>query len=98
MGMYVLDEHGNPKEVDDVREWGRFIESKSRRVEFTEEDGYIVSTVFLGIDHSFDGGAPLLWETMIFGGKGDGKCWRYSSKEEAVAGHAKAVAIARGGL
>lgn len=27
---------------------------------------YRVSTVFLGIDHNFDGGPPLLFETMVF--------------------------------
>lgn len=33
-------------------------------------EGYLISTVFLGFDHAFNGGDPLLFETMIF--KDDG--------------------------
>lgn len=53
-----------------------------------------VSTVFLCIDHSFGGGRPILWETMIFGGRHNGNQWRYSSLEEAQQGHIEAVAKA----
>lgn len=55
-----------------------------------------VSTVFLGIDHNWGRGPPVLWETMIFGGPHDEFQERYSSHESAVAGHARAVRIARG--
>lgn len=56
-----------------------------------------VSTVFLGLDHQFDDdGPPLLFETMIFGGKHDGYQERYSTWEEAEAGHKIALAIAGG--
>jgi len=42
-----------------------------------------VSTVFLGLDHSWLGyGKPVLWETMIFGGKHNGFQERYSSYEK----------------
>lgn len=54
-----------------------------------------VSTVFLGLDHSFGGGAPVLFETMIFGGPLSGECWRYRTYAEAERGHAEAVAAAR---
>ena len=46
-----------------------------------------VSTVFLGIDHNFGEGKPLLFETMVFGGKLDEETERYSTWEEAVEGH-----------
>lgn len=47
-----------------------------------------VSTVFLGMDHNHSGtGAPILFETMIFGGPLDQEMWRYSTWDEAVAGH-----------
>jgi hypothetical protein len=46
-----------------------------------------VSTVFLGLDHAFRGGPPVLWETMVFGGVLDGEMDRYTSKAAAFAGH-----------
>jgi hypothetical protein len=50
-----------------------------------------VSTVFLGLDHNHFGvGAPLLFETMVFGGEHDGDAWRCSTWEEAEKQHAKA--------
>lgn len=54
-----------------------------------------VSTVFLGLDHSYGGGGPpLLFETMIFCSQefGDGEYQkRCSTWDEAVVMHAKAV-------
>jgi len=46
-----------------------------------------VSTVFLHMDHSFNGGPPLLFETMVFGGLHDNHQVRYTSWEEAEIGH-----------
>ena len=46
-----------------------------------------VSTVFLWIDHNFSGGQPVLFETMIFGGKYDGEQFRYQNYENAASGH-----------
>lgn len=54
-----------------------------------------VSTVFLGLDHQFDDGPPLLFETMIFGGKHDDYCERYATIEEARDGHRVACAVVR---
>ena len=46
-----------------------------------------VSTVFLGMDHSWGNGPPLIFETMIFGGKHDMDQERYSTYSEAKRGH-----------
>ncbi len=46
-----------------------------------------ISTVFLAIDHSFGDGPPLLFETMVFGGELDQSQERYSTWDEAEAGH-----------
>ncbi|MCK1742205.1 hypothetical protein IVA80_15375 [Bradyrhizobium sp. 139] len=55
-----------------------------------------VSTVFLGLDHSFSPGAdPLLFETMVFGGPLNYTTRRYATYTEAERGHAEAVAEAR---
>lgn len=54
-----------------------------------------ISTMFVGLDHS--GGKPtsrpLLFETMIFGGKHDRWQDRCSTWEEAEAMHERAVAM-----
>jgi len=50
-----------------------------------------VSTVFLGLNHSFGGGEPQIFETMIFGGTFDEEMWRYSTWEQAEKGHQEAV-------
>jgi hypothetical protein len=50
-----------------------------------------ISTVFLGLDHNFSGGDPLLFETMVFGGPLDGRMWRYKTYADAEFGHAEAV-------
>ncbi len=57
-----------------------------------------VSTVFLGLDHSWDEGPPVLWETMIFGGIHDDYQERYTSYKDARLGHERAVVLAREGL
>lgn len=57
-------------------------------------NGKWVSTVWLGLDHSFNGGKPLIFETMVFSEKGDGnelEMKRYSTEEEAIKGHKEMV-------
>ena len=67
----------------------------------TEINGYLVSTVDLGIDHSFGIGKPLYYETMIFEKDGDNIDFsgiyqqRYSTEEEAQAGHEYAVKLVK---
>ncbi len=50
-----------------------------------------VSTVFLGNYHNFGDGPPLIFETMVFGGSLDEACERYSTEEQARAGHDEMV-------
>lgn len=105
LGLYVLAEDGKtPVECKDVIEWGRWTEGPGRKMKVVasdklhisrHEEGVRVSTVFLGLDHSFGGGPVLLWETMIFGGKHNDYQRRYATFDEAVLGHAEAVALAR---
>ena len=54
-----------------------------------------VSTVFLGIDYGFGAGEPVLFETMIFGGKHDGFQNRYLTWKEAEKGHKKAMELVK---
>lgn len=93
---YILDVNGNPTPCDDVELWGRWFEStkdtRARviaqdRDECAAPDGVLVSTVFLALDHSFNDGPPVLWETLVMGGGLDGEMARYTSREAALAGH-----------
>jgi hypothetical protein len=55
-----------------------------------------ISTVFLGIDHRYQGnGDPLLFETMVFGRSLDGHTMRYATWAEAERGHAEVVTQAK---
>ena len=50
-----------------------------------------ISTVFLGVDYSYAGGQPFLYETMVFGGPFNGKQIYYRTWEEAERGHKEMV-------
>jgi hypothetical protein len=65
------------------------------RVALTTVGKVDISTVFLGLDHNFFGGKPLLFETMVFGGENDEYQNRCSTWEEAEAMHQVAVEIVR---
>lgn len=92
MDKYIL-EGKQPKLVEDVIEWGQWFETAERQVAKTElPNGVRISTVFLGLDHNFSGGIPILFETMIFGGKHDQYQERYATWDEAESGHKKAIA------
>jgi hypothetical protein len=94
--LYIWED-GRAIPTDDLALWGAQFQSPDRIVEQTQvSEGVKVSTVFLGMDHSFCGiGPPVLWETMIFGGPHDQDQRRYTSREDAIAGHAEMVALAR---
>ena len=50
-----------------------------------------ISTVWLGLDHQYGDGPPLIFETMVFGGGLDQQQWRYSTLDAAHAGHDEVV-------
>lgn len=86
-----MDEKGNPKPEPHLMKWAKFMEEgERRRVALTVINTHTtVSTVFLGLDHSFGGRKPQLYETMVFGGKLDGGMERYATRQEAEKGHQK---------
>ncbi len=91
---WTLDGH-IPRKCKDVHEWGKMMEGKDRIVKQEDISDVHISTVFLGIDHNFFGGPPVLFETMIFGGPHDEYQERYCTWEEAEAGHARAVELVK---
>lgn len=95
-GYYILDGK-TPVPTSDLHAWGRmFDDLEARRVARDEIGSVSVSTVFIGLNHRFGDGPPLLFETMIFGGEHDQYQDRCSTWAEAEAMHAKAVALVRG--
>lgn len=72
--------------VDDLTVWAQEFE-QNRRVARDQVDDYVVSTVFLGIDHAWDE-EPLVFETMIFDANGEELYQaRYATWDRAVTGH-----------
>lgn len=87
---YLLDVNKKPYPVYNHLEFAKLYRNDSSRiVEQTTLLGDVkVSTVFLGIDHSFlleD--EPVLFETMVFGGEEDMYCQRYATWDAAAQGH-----------
>lgn len=73
-----------------VLEWARTFEAADRRVAHTRVLGMChVSTIFLGLDYSWGGGPPLLFETMVFwhgeGGYEQERCstWLQAQEQHA---------------
>jgi len=95
---YVLNADHSTRPAS-LMEWAAAFEDRaSRRVASTTlPDGTYISTVFLGLDHSFGEGPPQIFETMVFPSADDLNeelCWRYATWDEAEAGHERAVALA----
>jgi hypothetical protein len=99
LDTYILDDSGTPVLERDQQRFGEWFEHIENRLVGRDEisPDVSVSTVFLGFDHNFSGrGPPVLWETMIFGGRHDQYQERYSSISAALKGHNAAVALAKG--
>jgi hypothetical protein len=89
---YILGADGEPVPCSDLRTWARWYETADRHVAETHFGDVRVSTVFLGLDHSFaeiigEPRPPVLWESMVFGGPLDQEQRRYTSRADADAGH-----------
>lgn len=86
---YILDEQKQPVPAASALECERFIRDEKKRtvgsVQLAGSDIH-VSTVFLGIDHGWQG-PPVVFETMVYGGPLDNFCRRYCTYAEAVDGH-----------
>jgi hypothetical protein len=93
--MMNYDRRGNPLALSD---WVRLFHDEAyKRIAKDEVAGYLVSTVWLGLDHSFGVGPPLIFETMVFASEGGdfdmsgvGQ-WRYATEEAARIGHDEVV-------
>jgi hypothetical protein len=97
-GQYILRGHeAVPAELMPWAEWFETAREERRVASDELEGGVLVSTVFLGLDHSRWQGPPLLFETMVFTGPHDGWQDRYTTWDEAEAGHRRVVEALREG-
>ena len=101
---YKLNEDKTFTKVDSVLEQQGF-GTESWKVGRDElEDGTLISTVFLGLDHSYSSkGGPILFETMIFAPEGKLKEYdqyqtRYKSWKQAKEAHDKIVELLKSKL
>ena len=89
---YILDENDNPVLEPNLMKWAVWFEEADTSLKKDRvSDDISVSTVFLGLDHSFGQDPPLLFKTVVFGGGADQEQVRYSTWDEAAAGHKEMV-------
>jgi len=72
----------------------------SEQIAFTRISPTVdVSTIFMCIDHNHSGeGKPVVFETMVFGGKFDQDGERYTTYGKALDGHERMVRMVRKGF
>lgn len=90
------DRQGNP--LADLHECGRLHENIGyKRVAKDTIGDYWVSTVWLGLNHQYDDGPILIFETMIFptDSYSEEFCERYTTEEQAIEGHQRAIELAK---
>ena len=94
---FYFDREGNPISIE---EWMAKHEktggSISEQILRTERGDVLVSTVFTGLNMAPLNPRPMIYETMIFGGEHDQSQWRYSTEDEAKAGHEEACKLVWG--
>ncbi len=99
MRLYTL-KGKRPIPAKDVISWGKWFENAERHVANDRLGVAHISTVFLGLDHSFSlkkKVKPILFETMIFGGDYNSYQRRYSTWKQAEAGHKAALKLVKSG-
>ena len=87
MNRYYILKDKKVIPVNDVLEWAKMFEKQDRIVTEDNIGEVRISTVFLGLNHRFGKGKPLIFETMVFEGELDQEMDRYSTYEEAEKGH-----------
>jgi hypothetical protein len=96
--MYYYLEKDHSSRSCPLDEWSSQLrdmnKNDTKHVAHDKIDNYIISTIWLGLDHNYFGGRPMLFETMIFK---DNKSFediymdRYFTWDEALKGHEFAI-------
>lgn len=95
MDFYILLDDDTIRNISPDRDsfWDWFEDIDNRRIAYSEANGVVVSTVFLGFEHGVnEKGEPLLFETMVFTDYDDANdyCDRAASVKEAKEAHVAA--------
>lgn len=95
---YILD--GRETKKVDLMTWAKWLETADRHVAKEKVGVHLVSTVFLGLNHQYGDGPPLLFETMVFKGNDGADLWceRCSTWDEAEAMHKRGCEYVRANL
>jgi len=104
LGLYFIFVDGEIKKVG-LWEWIQWFDDiENRRIDYTDisnepnyPDGNYISTVCIGMGYAGSEGLPMLFETMVFGGKYDSCGWKYATYGEAKQGHWRIVDCIRRG-
>jgi hypothetical protein len=73
-----------------MQEWVKLFKDE-RHIGDDRVNGAHVSTVYLGLDHGYYGGPPLIFETLIYYPDGSDQMFRYSTETEARQRHKEIV-------
>lgn len=100
----MLDCYAKNGDPITIEQWGPLhADPEYMRVGQTQVGPYWVSTVWLGMDHGWGKGPPVIFETMVFAAVRDDpeletlgpdmECRRYCTEAEAIAGHEETVLL-----
>lgn len=89
MNHYIL-KYRKPVLCNDFAKWGKWFETAHRRVRLTVLNDMTISTVFLGIDHGWDGTIQL-FETAIFKNEDADIMYRCATWRQALEQHRSTV-------
>jgi hypothetical protein len=93
MDRYILDDDGNPIRETEYSLWDAWMSLERFKScilakNIIGDAAAVVTTVFTGLDYSFAGGPPLLYQSTLFRADMRGEVTRrYPTKLEAMAGH-----------
>lgn len=91
MQLYY-DRQGQP--IDEITWLYCLSDPEYKRIALDRAGDYTISTVWLGIDHAFGRGEPLIFETMVSHADED-YTTRYRTEDEAMRGHAEVLELLR---
>jgi hypothetical protein len=90
--LLFIIENGQPVCEPDALKWAEWLHAADRLVARTMIGDIRVQTDFIGVN-AYVSDPPLVWETMVFGGRWDGYQERHSSEVNARVGHERAVKL-----
>lgn len=85
-GKPIPDDWYNTEKHGRKHKW-----ATEKRVARTQVGEIAVSTVWLGLDHDYLTGVPVIFETMTFGEPWNNEMARYSTELDAMRGHLSTV-------